>query len=70
MRLLGMVLALGVIVWVMVQASGGGQSESVVSQGQQQALDKAQRLESKLQTATEHNLQGFLHEDFADDSTQ
>ncbi len=70
MRLIGMVLALGVIVWGMVQASGGSQSESVISQGQQQALEKAHSLESKLQTATEHNLQGFLQDDFANDPTE
>lgn len=49
MRLIGMVLALGVIVWVMVQASGGADAESVIAEGHQEALEKAQGLETQLQ---------------------
>ena len=45
MRLIGMALALGAIVWVMLQAAGGGDAESVIPEGQQQALLKAQGME-------------------------
>lgn len=60
MRLIGMILALGVIVWVMVQASGGSDSQSVVAEGHQEALEKAKSVESALQEASERNLQGML----------
>ena len=52
MRLIGMVLSLGVIIWVMVQAAGGD-GESVISQGHQDALEKARALETTVQDSFE-----------------
>lgn len=56
MRLIGLVLALGVIVWVMVQAAGGGQSETVISEGHQEALHKAQDVEAALHSSLNSRL--------------
>ena len=44
-----MVLSLGVIIWVMVQAAGSGGEKTVISQGHQDALDKARSVESTVQ---------------------
>ncbi|MFK7976195.1 MAG: hypothetical protein AB8C02_08660 [Halioglobus sp.] len=63
MRLIGMILALGVILWVMLEASGGGNSDSVIAAGHQDAMEKAQSVESALQGAAQRNLQGILGEE-------
>lgn len=49
MRLIGMVLSLGVIIWVMVQAAGGGSNDTVISRGHQDALEKAKHVEQTVQ---------------------
>lgn len=49
MRLIGLVLALGAIVWVMMQLAGGGDADTMVPEAHQQALDKAGGLEEQLQ---------------------
>jgi len=56
MRMISLVLALGAIVWVMMQVAGGGNSGTVVSEGHQQALEKAESLEQTLQQDLQDNL--------------
>ncbi len=58
MRLIGMILSLGAIVWVMYQAAGGGEAETAIPQGYQQSLEKAENLEQDLQATIEQRLQG------------
>ena len=45
MRLLGMLLALGAIGWVLYNASGNGESDTIIPESYQQSLDKAQGVE-------------------------
>ena len=56
MRLIGMVLALGAIMWVLYQASGGGESQSIVPQEHIQAMEKAKNVEQSLQDAADLQL--------------
>lgn len=57
MRILGLVLALGAIIWVMLQAGGGSDAETVISAGQQEALQKAGGLEDSLNDAAQRRLE-------------
>ena len=57
MRFIGMLLALGAITWVLYQASGGGEAESVIPQSQQKSLEKAKNLEQALHAQTQKRLQ-------------
>lgn len=51
MRLIGMILALGAIVWVLMRATDGGDAETVIPAGYQQSLEKAEGLEQSVQDA-------------------
>ncbi len=62
MRLLSMILALGAIVWVMYQSSGGGQSETVIPQGHIDAMQKAKDLEQTIQVDALRRLEGLEQE--------
>ncbi len=64
MRLIGLILALGAITWVMYQASGGGDAETVIPEGHQQALQKAGGLEQSLQDATQKKMQEMEEEQY------
>ena len=57
MRLIGLILSLGLITWVLYQASGGGEAETAIPVGHQQALDKAKGVEQALMDATQKNMQ-------------
>ena len=57
MRLIGLVLALGAIAWVLLQASGGGDSQTVVPESYQQSLNKAESVEQSVQQATLKRMQ-------------
>lgn len=59
MRLLGMLLALGVIGWMLYTASGGGKNETIIPEGQQQALEKAEGVEQMVQDAADKRLEGI-----------
>lgn len=59
MRILGLVFALGIITWVMLQAAGGPEAESVISQGHQDALQKAQDVEAAVQDAVDDKLKNL-----------
>lgn len=56
MRLLGMILALGAIGWVLYNASGGGEADSIIPESYQQSLDKAQGVESMVKDAAEQRM--------------
>jgi len=62
MRLIGMVLALGAIVWVMLQAAGGGDAETVIPESYQQSINKAQDLEQSMQDAANEKMRGLEEE--------
>jgi len=51
MRLLGMLLALGIIGWVLYTAAGGGSNDTIVPQGYQQSLEKAHGVEQIIHAA-------------------
>ncbi len=53
MRLIGLVLSLGAIMWVLYQASGGGKSETIIPQEHIQAMEKAEGVEQSLQEAAQ-----------------
>ena len=57
MRVIGMMLSLGAIMWVLYQSAGGGEAETVIPEGQQAALNKAKDLESSMQTALEQRME-------------
>lgn len=57
MRLIGLILSLGAISWVLYQAAGGGEAETVIPQGHLQALDKAKGVEQTLMDATQKRMQ-------------
>jgi hypothetical protein len=53
MRLIGLILSLGAIMWVLYQASGGGKSESIIPQEHVRSMEKAESVEQSLQEATQ-----------------
>ena len=57
MRVIGMILSLGAIMWVLYQSAGGGEAETVIPEGQQAALNKAKDLESSMQSALEKRME-------------
>ena len=57
MRLIGLILSLGAIVWVMYQVAGGKDAETMVPEAHQQALEKAQSVEETLQQDVQDKLQ-------------
>ena len=59
MRLLGMLLALAAIGWVLYTASGGGKNETIVPEGYQQSMEKAEGVEQMVQDAADKRLEGL-----------
>jgi len=57
MRLLGLILALAAITWVLYQASGGGEAETMIPEGHQEALEKAQGVEQTLMESSKRQLE-------------
>ena len=57
MRILGLALALGAITWALYQMAGGGEAETVIPAGHQQAIDKAKQLEQAMQDASQRSMQ-------------
>lgn len=51
MRVLGMILSLGAILWVMYQAAGGGEAETVITPTQQESIERAKGVEDSMQEA-------------------
>ena len=56
MRLLGLLLALGIIGWILYSGSGGSDSEGVVPEGYQQSMDKARDVEQTVHDAAQKSL--------------
>jgi hypothetical protein len=57
MRYIGLILALGTICWVLYQAAGGGEAETVIPIEQQRALDTAKGLEQSMQDAAKKRME-------------
>lgn len=57
MRYIGLILALGVICWVLYRAAGGGDAETIIPQAQQQSLDKAKSVEQSMQDAARKSME-------------
>ncbi len=49
MRLLGLILSLGAIVWVLYQAAGGKDAETVIPESYQESMKDAKSVEQALQ---------------------
>ena len=62
MRLLGMILALGAIGWILYQASGGEDADSIIPESYQQSLDKAKGVESMVKDSAEQRMQSLEDE--------
>ena len=56
MRILGMLLSLGAIVWVLYQAAGGGEAETVIPESYQQSLNTAKGVEKSMQNALKQRM--------------
>ena len=57
MRLIGLILSLGAIVWVLYQVSGGGRTETAIPEGHQQAIKKAKGVEQTVMDAAQKRMQ-------------
>jgi hypothetical protein len=57
MRILGMILALGAISWVLYQAAGGGEAESVIPAEHQKSLNQAKDVEQALKDASKKSME-------------
>ena len=57
MRLLGMILALGAIMWVLFQASGGDKADGIIPEEYQKSMEKAEGVEKTIQDAAQLRLQ-------------
>jgi hypothetical protein len=57
-----MILALGAIGWVLYNASGGGEAESIIPESYQQSLDKAKGVESMVKDSADQRLQSLEDE--------
>jgi ABC-type microcin C transport system permease subunit YejB len=56
-RYIGLILALGTICWVLYQAAGGGEAETVIPVEQQRALDTAKGVEQSMQDASKKSME-------------
>jgi hypothetical protein len=56
-RYIGLILALGTICWVLYQAAGGGEAETVIPVEQQRALDTAKGVEQSMQDAAKKRME-------------
>ena len=64
MRIFGMILSLGAIVWVMYQAADGGEAETMIPAAQQESLDRAKGLEQSMQDSLEKRMEKGEEESF------
>jgi hypothetical protein len=53
MRLIGLILSLGAIMWVLYQAAGGDKADGIIPQEHIQALDKAKSVEQTVHDAAQ-----------------
>jgi len=59
MRLIGLVLSLGVIGWVLYQASGGGEAETIIPEPYMESMKKAENVEAQIQKMTQERLKNL-----------
>lgn len=57
MRLLSLILSLAAIVWVMYQASGGGETTTMIPESHMEAMHNARGLEQSLQDTARQRLE-------------
>jgi preprotein translocase subunit SecG len=57
MRLIGIVIALGLMMWVLFYSSGGNESEGVIPASYMESLEKAEGVEQTLQDSMQQRLQ-------------
>jgi len=57
MRLIGLILALGAICWVLYQAAGGGEAETVIPAEYQKSLNTAKGVEQSMQDAAKKSME-------------
>jgi hypothetical protein len=57
MRYIGLLLALGAICWLLYQAAGGGDAETVVPVEYQKSLNTAKGVEQALQDAAKKSME-------------
>ena len=57
MRFIGMILALGIIGWVLYQASGGEDGDGAIPESYQQSMQKAEDVEKTVQDAVQRQMQ-------------
>lgn len=57
MRLIGLILSLGAIVWVLYQLAGGGEAKTIIPVEHQRALDTAKGVEQSLQDASRKRME-------------
>ena len=53
MRLIGLILSLGAIMWVLYQAAGGDKAEGIIPQEHIQSMEKAKGVEQTVQDAAQ-----------------
>jgi preprotein translocase subunit SecG len=57
MRYIGLILALGAICWVLYQAAGGGDAETVIPAEYQKSLNTAKGVEDAMQDAARKSME-------------
>ena len=57
MRILGLILSLGAIVWVLYQSAGGGDAETAIPEPYQKSLETAKGVELGMQEALEKKME-------------
>jgi hypothetical protein len=57
MRYIGLILALGAICWVLYQAAGGGEAETVIPVEYQKSLNAAKGVEQAMQDAAKKSME-------------
>ena len=64
MRLLGLLVALGIIGWILYGGSGSGRdADGVVPEGYRQSMDQARAVEQSVQDAAQKSLHKLEAED-------
>ncbi|MEZ5570474.1 MAG: hypothetical protein R3E64_00505 [Halioglobus sp.] len=56
MRYIGLILALGIVCWVLYQAAGGGEAETVIPAEYQKSLNTAKGMEDAMKEASEKSM--------------
>ena len=57
MRYIGLILALGIVCWVLYQAAGGGKAETAIPAEYQKSLNTAKGMEDALKAASQKSME-------------